>query len=69
VVAGSEGSEDVEVVWCCLVVSLDRLPGFLCLQSIPPLVVSLPLVFSASEPSYTAPDAVSTGRTIIISKR
>jgi hypothetical protein len=28
VVAGSEGLEDVEVVWCCLVVSLDRLSGF-----------------------------------------
>ena len=38
VVAGSRDSEDVAVVWSCLVVSVDRLSGFVLFRSIPSVV-------------------------------
>ena len=37
-VAGSRDSEDVAVVWSCLVVSVDRLSGFVWFGSIPSVV-------------------------------
>ena len=37
-VAGSRDSEDVAVVWSCLVVSVDRLSGFVLFRSIPSVV-------------------------------
>ena len=37
-VAGSRNSEDVTVVWSCLVVSVDRLSGFVLFGAIPSVV-------------------------------
>jgi hypothetical protein len=55
VAAGSRDSEDVAVVWSCLVVSVDRLSGFVLFRSFHPSL----LAFCTTEPSQTAPDAVS----------